>query len=182
MDTPPHQHENADDAERFIRLFTANERRIYAYILALLGNLADADDVLQETSVVLWRQFDQYTPGTSFTAWAFAVARNKVMTHRQTRRRSRLRFNPALIDTLSEELAARQQQHDRRHEALAQCIEQLPPRDRDLIRRRYEPGATIKSIAAAVGRPVQGMYKAMRRIEDALHDCVTRKMRSEDRS
>lgn len=171
---------DANAAERFIRLFMAHERRIYTYILALLPNRADADDVLQETSVVLWRKFDQYTPGTSFTAWAFAVARNKVMTHRQTRQRSRLKFDQSLIDALSAQLEQRASELDRRHELLAECIDQLAPRDRDLIRRRYEPGATVKAVAEAVGRPVQGLYKAFQRIEDTLHDCVTRKRRLED--
>lgn len=166
---------NADAAERFIRLFMANERRIYTYILALLPNLADADDVLQETSVVLWRKFADYQPGTSFTAWAFAIARNKVMTHLQTRRRSRLKFDQSLIDAMSRELESMTQEMDQRHAALAECMAELPARDRDLIRRRYEIGATVKAIAEAVGRPVQGLYKAFARIEDALHDCVNRK-------
>lgn len=173
---------DAHAAERFIRLFMANERRIYTYILALLPNRTDADDVLQETSVVLWRKFDQYTPGTSFTAWAFAVARNKVMTHRQSRQRSRLKFDQSLIDALSTQLEQRAGELDRRHEMLTECIEKLSPRDRDLIRRRYEPDATVKSVASAVGRPVQGLYKAFQRIEDTLHECVTRKTRLENRS
>jgi RNA polymerase sigma-70 factor (ECF subfamily) len=63
---------------------------------------------------------------------------------------------------------------------LAECIGQLAPRDRDLIRRRYEPGATVKTVAAEVGRPVQGLYKAFQRIEDALHECVSRKTRLEE--
>ncbi len=55
----------------------------------------------------------------------------------------------------------------------------MPPADRDLLRRRYETGATIKSVAEAVGRSVEGMYKAMRRIHETLRDCVERKIKSE---
>ncbi len=44
----------------FIRLLLANERRIYAFILSMLPDLTDAEDVLQETSLVLWEKLDQY--------------------------------------------------------------------------------------------------------------------------
>ena len=63
--------------------------------------------------------------------------------------------------------------------ALLDCIDELPPGDRDLLRRRYELGATIKSVALAVGRSVEGLYKSMRRIHNTLYDCVHRKLTSE---
>ena len=46
----------------FLRLFLQNERRLYAYVLALLPNRADADDVLQEASLVMWDKFDAERP------------------------------------------------------------------------------------------------------------------------
>ena len=46
----------------FLPLFLKNERRLYAYILTLLPRRADADDVLQETSLVLWDKFDETEP------------------------------------------------------------------------------------------------------------------------
>jgi len=48
--------ESANPRE-FIRLLMENERRIYAYIRTLIGNNADAEDVLQETSITLWDKF-----------------------------------------------------------------------------------------------------------------------------
>ena len=62
--------------------------------------------------------------------------------------------------------------------ALLDCVNELPPGDRDLLHRRYEAGATIKSVAAAVGRSAEGLYKAMRRIHDTLHDCVQRRLKN----
>ena len=51
-----------DKNRLFLRLFLQNQRRLYAYILTLLPNRADADDVLQETSLVMWDKFDADGP------------------------------------------------------------------------------------------------------------------------
>ena len=53
------------DVEEFVRLLMAHERQIFTYILTLLPHVADAEDVLQETSIVLWRKFPEYQAGTT---------------------------------------------------------------------------------------------------------------------
>src|SRR6202040_3274100 len=63
----------------FLRLFLENERRLYAYILTLLANHADADDVLQEASLVMWDKFDEQHPPDHFLAWACRIAYFKVL-------------------------------------------------------------------------------------------------------
>src|SRR5215212_9863961 len=72
-DTPP------DKSKLFLRLFLQNERQVYAYILTLLPNRADADDVLQEASLAMWDKFDADQPPTDFLAWARRVAYHKVL-------------------------------------------------------------------------------------------------------
>ena len=58
------------DVEEFVGLLMGSQQRVFSYILTLLPNVADAQDVLQETSIVLWRRLAEYEPGTDFTAWA----------------------------------------------------------------------------------------------------------------
>src|SRR3954466_8216638 len=74
----------------FLRLFLQHERRLYAYILALLPNRADPDDVLQEVSLVLWDKFRDEAPPDDFTAWGCRVAYFKVLDFRKKRQRSRV--------------------------------------------------------------------------------------------
>jgi RNA polymerase sigma-70 factor (ECF subfamily) len=80
-DRPP------DKNRLFLSLFLQNQRRLYAYVLTLLPNRADADDVLQETCLVTWDKFDAGQPPADFLAWARRVAYHKVLdfykkTHR----------------------------------------------------------------------------------------------------
>ncbi len=167
------------DVEEFVRLLMANERRVFTYILTLLPNVADAQDVLQETSIVLWRKFAEYRPGSDFTAWAFRVAQNMVRNYRAKQRRCRVKFDERLLAAVAGDVESMREELDFARSATVDCVNELPPADRDLLRRRYEIGATIKSVAEAVGRSVEGMYKAMRRIHSTLQDCIERKSRSE---
>ena len=56
----------------------SSQSRIYAYILMLVHNHNDAEDLLQETASILWEKFDEYIPEKSFAAWAVGIARNKI--------------------------------------------------------------------------------------------------------
>jgi RNA polymerase sigma-70 factor (ECF subfamily) len=173
----------SEKSKSFLRLFVPNGRRLYAYILTLLPNRADADDVLQEASVVLWDKFDPRRPPDDFTAWACRIAYFKVLDFHKKSRRSRVRFSQTLLERVAEtavEHAGALQLDDRR-EALAGCLEKLSPRDRDLLGRRFADGATTQSTAAQVGRSVEAVYKALAKIRQALFDCVTRTLAKESR-
>ena len=175
----PPDNRSAIDTEEFVRLLMANERRIFVYLLTLLPNISDAEDVLQETSVVLWRKYSEYRTDASFTAWAFSVARNVARNHRAKQHRCRVKFDDQLLDVVADDAASVCENLDLDRAALFDCVAALAPPDRELLKRRYEPGATIRSVAAAVGRPVEGMYKAMRRIHQSLFECVHRKLSAE---
>src|ERR1700738_4102637 len=68
-----------DKRKLFLRLFLQNEPRLFAYILTLLPRRADADDVLQEASMVMWDKFDEGQPPRDFVAWGCRIAYFKVL-------------------------------------------------------------------------------------------------------
>src|SRR5262245_6106500 len=69
-------------------LLARHRRHIHAYLIAQIGSPDDAEDLCQETLVVLAAKRDDWQPGTSFLAWALAVARYKVLAYRRDRARS----------------------------------------------------------------------------------------------
>jgi RNA polymerase sigma-70 factor (ECF subfamily) len=167
--------------QQFLPLFVQNQRRLYAYILTLLPNRADADDVLQEVSLVMWDKFDEDHPPADFTAWGCRIAYFKVLDFSKKRQRSRVLFSQPMLERVAETAVeqAAALQLDERREALAECIAKLGPRDRDLLSRRFSDGATVQSTAAQVGRSADAVYKALARIRRALFDCVSHTLASE---
>ncbi len=166
----------SEKSKRFLRLFLQNERRLYAYILTLLPNRADADDVLQEASLVMWDKFNDEHPPTDFAAWGCRIAYYKVLDCCKKQQRSRVFFSQTLLERLSETAIEQTAslQLDERRDALAACIEKLRPRDRELLAHRFAEGATIQTAAAHDGRSIDAVYKALAKIRQILFDCVTR--------
>lgn len=162
--------------ERFMRLLLANQQRIYGLILALVPNWNDADDIMQETSAVMWAKFDDYEAGTDFAAWGLRIARYQVMAFLKKQGRERRRFSDATLEEIADQIMAAREELDDRRDAVQQCLGKLPERDRQLIQLRYEPDATTKSAADRTGRSVHAVYKALNRIHGQLLDCIRQRL------
>jgi RNA polymerase sigma-70 factor (ECF subfamily) len=167
---------STERTEQFFGLFMANENRVYAYIMSLVGNASDADDIMQETAAVLWEKFDVFELGTSFIAWAMQIAHYKVLAHRKTCQRSKVMFNSNLFDVLVQHATPAVNEVDGRLESLRTCLASLKEADRELLELHYDYTKTIKSIAEDAGRSVQGLYKVMARIHNQLLRCVRRRL------
>jgi RNA polymerase sigma-70 factor (ECF subfamily) len=165
-----------DRASQLMRLMTGHQRRIFGYIYTLVPDRHDAQDILQETSVVICEKFDQFKPGTDFAAWACQIAYWEVRRARQKFARSKVVFNQEVVDALAETAAELLPEMSARHEALAKCLQKLHPRDRELLLTRYEPGSGVEEAAQRSGRSLVAAYKALARLRKLLLDCVTHQL------
>jgi RNA polymerase sigma-70 factor (ECF subfamily) len=164
----------------FLPLLLGSQPKIRAFIFTLIPRWDDADEIYQETSLVLWEKFDEYEAGTDFCSWACSVARNKVMNLRSRRAVASRIFS----DQCVESIAAEHRDHpnwDARREALAGCLKKLRPHDRELLDRCYQREATITRAAEELGRPLKAVHKALKRIRMALYSCVKKTIALEDR-
>lgn len=181
--TKPHQ----DDAvplshERFLRLFLQSERELLRYVMALVPNLSDARDIVQDTAAALWQAIDKYDPARPFAPWACRFALNEARRHlRSAGRRRRLldEDTAALLESRRVEAAP---QLDARREHLRDCLTRLPSEQHELVRGYYFDEETIETLAARLGRGTEAVYKSLQRIRQALHDCIERKMQTEART
>src|SRR6266496_4285997 len=112
--------------QRFLSLFLRSEREIFRYVAALVPNVADAEDIVQQTALVLWEKFAAYDPGQPFTPWACRFALNK--TRQWIERKQR--WQALLENGLAEELARRREElrpeFDLRLGHLEKCLGKLP--------------------------------------------------------
>jgi len=164
---------------RFVRLFAQHEHQVYAYIVSVLGNWTDADEVMQETSVALWEMFDDFQEGTSFCSWACRIAYFRILRFREKRRRDRHEFNNEFVEAVAATALEEADLFEFRRKALGGCVEKLRPDDRELLRACYADGGTIKNAAEHLERPAKSVYKALARIRQALFDCVQRRLSAE---
>lgn len=163
-------------AERFVSLILAHQRRLHGFIRALVPELADVDDLFQQTSAVLWRRFDDYRTGSNFAAWAMQVARNQVRDYRKTHLRRRGVFSDDLFDALADKIAAASEVADARQEALATCLRELPPDGQRLIEMRYVEDRSVEQLAHELRRSEKTVYRLLGQLRQALLACVQRKL------
>jgi len=169
-----------DESRRqFVRLMTRYERLVYSYILGLVPNWADADEILQETNVRLWEEFNKFVPGTNFAAWAVRVAHFQVLTWRKQTSRRRLVFDERVIESLADEPVWSDDAFEAQQRALGDCVAELPDHSRELLRQCYARGSKIKDVAARFERTPGSVYKALERIRSLLHGCIQRKLADE---
>lgn len=173
-----HSKRESEDRKRLIALITQHQRRIFSYIYTLVPRRQDAEDLLQETSVVICEKFDEFEEGTDFVAWACQIAYWRVRYARQKFARSKVLFNQDVLDLVAKSAERMTQELDQRHHALTDCLQKLNARDREFILTRYEPGCGVKDAAQKTGRSITAAYKALSRIRKLLLDCVSDQLAS----
>src|SRR6476661_5122601 len=123
--------------QRFLSLFLRSEREIFRYVAALVPNVADAEDIVQQTAVALWEKFDAYDPAQPFTPWACRFALNKARQWIERRQR----WKTLLEHGLGEELVQRRQELqpeiESRLRRLEACLNRLPQEQRSLVEGYY---------------------------------------------
>lgn len=137
------------------------------------------DEVLQDTSVVLWRKFETFDPTGDFFRWACGIARLEVFRFSRENKRAALPLDEQTIDAISFEHQRLSDDLTDRRAALASCMDKLSATDRDLVRRCYAADKLSRDVAAELGRPVNSVYKSLGRIRSALQECIRRTLNRE---
>ncbi|MBD3250930.1 sigma-70 family RNA polymerase sigma factor [Candidatus Uhrbacteria bacterium] len=166
----------------FLTRVTGAQRSLYAFLLTLVRQSADAEDVLQETNVVLWQKAAEFDSSREFMPWALRIAQLQAMAHLKKQKRVPVTFDEPLLAVLAEEAMAEARELAARREALASCLRKLPNRHRELIGNRYEPGGSVNEMASQLGKTPKAVSEMLRRIRRALLECIERKLAQEART
>ena len=161
----------------FARQLLACQQQLYAYLMSLVFDRDAAEDLLQQTNLVLCEKADQAARADSFQAWAFGVARLEVLSYRRRHRTDKHLFDNNLVDLLAAESPAALDANRERVAAVRYCVEQLPDAQQQLVRERYAPGAQVKQIAHRRGQTVEAVSKALYRARKTLLACIERRLR-----
>ncbi|MBK7998809.1 MAG: sigma-70 family RNA polymerase sigma factor [Verrucomicrobia bacterium] len=168
-----HQSDDRSAAQqRFLSLFLRSEREIFRYVAVLVPNVADAEDIVQQTAIALWEKFDAYDPNQPFTPWACRFALNKAKQWIERRQR----WQTLLEGGLAEELAQRREELrpdiEVRLKHLEGCLRKLPEEQRSLVEGYYYRRDSIEKLAETSSRTVAATYKTLQRVRQSLQSCI----------
>ena len=164
----------------FVRLLVEHERRLTGYVHTLVPSWQDAEDVLQDTKLRLWEQFDSFRPEADFAAWAVAIASYMVRAYRKRCQRQRVCFSDDLLEKISQHIPAiSSSRNDNRLLALVECIKTLSGASRKLLRAFCIGHRKIKDIAGELDQTPSATYSALFRIRRSLLECVQIRLHEE---
>lgn len=175
-ETPPGaDSESSDHTLRIQQLFVAHQGKVLAFILSLQPGFSAADDILQETFLVVSRKADAFEVGTNFLAWACTIARFKVLEFRRRQTSASPQLSDEALHSLTAEIAE-EAFFDERLAVLRGCLHRLAPRARELIWQRYHGGHEPEEIAREISWTPGAVRVALSRARASLRECVETRM------
>jgi RNA polymerase sigma-70 factor (ECF subfamily) len=164
--------------ERFTRCWTLAQPIVASYLCAAVPDFHEAEDLLQNVSIVCLRKFSTYDERRPFVAWALGMAKIELLRLRRTQMRLPLLHDEKILEELasvSEELEPRLKASE---SALAECLHQLQGRAAALIRLRYDEALKPAAIAQRLGMAAVAVRVALSRVRAALRQCIDEKVKS----
>jgi RNA polymerase sigma-70 factor (ECF subfamily) len=169
--TRPFGDQNAAQ-QRFLSLFLRSEREIFRYVAALVPNVADAEDIVQQTALSLWEKFDAYDANQPFTPWACRFALNKTKQWIERRQRWQALLEGGLAEELARRREALRPELETRLRHLEGCLNKLPAEQRSLVEGYYYRRESPETLAENSSRTIAATYKMLQRIRQALLVCI----------
>lgn len=170
------------ELESFISLLTTYQHWVYAYILSRVPRKSDADDIMQETTLTMWRKFGEFEKGTDFKAWGLSIAYYCIMSFRKKQKNLHLHLSSEAIQAIDADVKNKTTNNEDRINALKECVKKLNQSSQQLLLLRYHQEIPAKTIAARVGKSVPYVYKALAKVHEFLLQCVHRNLAAETAS
>jgi len=161
-----------DKYREFVGLIISNQAKINAFILCMIPQKQDSQDILQDTLTEMWRKYDQFEKGSNFLAWSFSIAKFKILNYRRKKKNNKLLFSDRLLKIFENESEGRFRAIESRIDRLKECVRALSSKETKLLRLRYEDDLTFREIANIYGYSHQAMCKAMANIHSRLVNCI----------
>ncbi len=167
------------NTDYFVRQLMNHRKRIYAFILMLVGNSSDADDIMQDTAALMWQKYHQSEEIGDFSALGMRIAHLKVLEFRKKQYKNKIKFNNELFESILGGAVTAEEKLDERFEALKECLSKLDETSRKLVQAQHQKGQTIKDIAASIKMSEHVAYKRIAKLHNQLLQCVNKTLKQE---
>jgi RNA polymerase sigma factor (sigma-70 family) len=157
------------------QVYRLTSAKLFSVCLRILGERSEAEDVLQEVYLTVWRKAASFDPGrASPMTWLIAIARNRSIDQLRTTRQSR-RMQPIdAADNVADAAlpADRAMEGSEANARLHACLGALAERERVALRGAFFDGSTYEEMAARMSVPLGTMKTWIRRAMIKLKSCL----------
>ncbi len=157
-------------------VFVQHLPALRGFVLSLVSDFSLVDDVVQETFLVVTAKAGNFQRGTNFRAWAWTIARYKMLQMLEKNAPAAERLAPEVVEALAAHETAETWFSDEQRQHLAKCMEQLAPKAREAVELRYQQALRPPEIASRLGWTVESVHVALSRARVFLRDCMNHRM------
>ncbi|MFK7938907.1 MAG: sigma-70 family RNA polymerase sigma factor [Roseovarius sp.] len=164
------------DRAAFQTLYARTSAKLFGVVLRVLHNQAEAEDVVQDVYVKIWRNAGRYRAnGFSPMTWLITIARNTAIDAKRRKGR-RANDGDALLDQIADPAPGPEALSVAASERaqLGACLAELDADRAEAVRRAYLIGDSYAELAAHFDVPLNTMRTWLRRSLIKLKDCLTR--------
>ena len=161
-------------SEEVAQQWTESLPAVSAYVRSMTRDFHDAQDILQEVSMIVVRKYGDYDAARPFIAWVIGIARNEVLAYRRRLSTECRTFDDATMEQLTRAFVETKDQWDPLAEALEDCVKRVPQKARQLLELRYVNDLRYEQISLALGVSVSSVKVAMHRLRANLRSCIER--------
>jgi RNA polymerase sigma-70 factor (ECF subfamily) len=173
--------EPEENRRAVMRLALEHRAQLWGFLVGLTKDPARAEDLFQNTYLILCEKWELYRPGTNFLAWARQIARYEFLASIDPERRP---FVTAEMEVLESAMRAAESEGgppSSRREALRRCLDQMPQaKGRRVLELRYGEGLAGEKVAEQLGLSVNALYTLLSRVRRILQECIERRVRAEE--
>ncbi|MCM8530074.1 MAG: sigma-70 family RNA polymerase sigma factor [Lentisphaeraceae bacterium] len=163
-----------DSTEDYLKLLAEHEYAIRVYIITMIPRLSDADDIMQEVRLIMWKKFSTFELGSNFKAWALQIAYYRIMDFRRRKGREnkKLMFTDEFYDAVEQASKKLNSEDNDKRQSLLNCVGKLQDQHKKIIFLRYKERVSIEEISEKMGRTVTATYRVISRIRASLKKCI----------
>ena len=151
--------------------------RVSAAAWLVVRNAHTAEDIFQNVALKAMTKGVQFESVGALMSWAFITARREGIDWLRRQKNAPICLDNTILELLEQEWANEAlDQAGGRSEALRDCLEDLPVKSRDLLKRRYFDGHACEAVAEQLGVRLDAIYKRLSRLHQALKKCIETKL------
>jgi len=161
----------------FEDLISDFQPRLFAFVYSLTKDQAQAQDVMQNTNVILWKKREKFEIGSNFKAWAFQIAyfEAKQAKKKVIHSKELSKIDEDLMESLQAESYELDEDYQLKRNKLKDCLKKLPDNQKELIVDRYYGNESVQLMANVREVAANTMAKQLSRIRKTLMHCIEKK-------
>lgn len=165
--------------EAYRELFARYQKKLFAYILHLVGSREESEDILQNVFVKTYKSIDHFDQTRKFSSWIYRIAHNEAVNY--LKRKSKrytvswedISTSKDKLDTSTlEELPEDRMMHKEIAKDIDEALEKIPPKYQHILRLRYFDEMSYDEIGVLLQKPVNTVGTLINRAKKKLLEVV----------